>query len=416
MRDMRPPWPVPLLGLLCFAAYAPALNNGFIADDYVLLNYADSLKRDFFFLFQFPPLNFRMTSFALYGLFKSVFGYRYEYFYAFDILLHFVNVFLLWRLLRLVAGDKATAFAGAAIFAVCQAPQEAVMWLTAMGETLQGVFVLCTLLAWLKHRYLLSAVFFFIALFSKESALVVLALVPILQLQQRKKLFPVAYWVLLVPPAIFGAAFFYTWSTNHLIRNNIYVISSQAIVVVVKTLLRLVWPWLVVLLILFRIDLGRWPEPRPIVATVGVMSVTLLPYVFLTYSTYLPSRQVYLASMVLSWSLAWLLRQLGNAKVQTAFAGAFLAGNLGYLWFQKDNQFERRAAPTTQLLQVLRSNQPRQILIFDFPYPNPNIAKDVSFLVPGWTRDLVGVNGTGETCTDCLTFHWNAQTQTYIRP
>ena len=150
-----------LLALLCLAAYAPVLNNGFIADDYVLLEWSDKLKQDFFFLFTIPPMNFRTTSIALYGLLKSVFGFRYEFFYAFNILLHFINAFLFSRLLMLTERDKVVAFAGAAMFAVFQAPQEAVMWITGMGETLQGLFVLCTLLAWLKHRYFWSAVFFF---------------------------------------------------------------------------------------------------------------------------------------------------------------------------------------------------------------------------------------------------------------
>ena len=395
-------------------AYAPALNNGFIADDFVLLKYSDNLKQDFLFLFQVPPLNFRMTSIALYGLLKSVFGYRSEYFYVFSILLHFVTALLFWRFLRLITGGKAVAFAGAAMFAVFSNPQEAIMWVTAVHEVLQGLFILCTLLAWLKKRYVLSAVFFFFALFSKESALMVLALVPMLQWQQHKKLFPAAYWVLLLPSTVFIAAFLYTWSTNPMIQSSIYVISPRAAVVAVKTLLHLFWPWLVVLLILFRLDLRRWPEPRPLLATAGAMFVTILPYIFLTYSSYIPSRQLYIVSMVLTWSMASLLLKL-RPKLQIAFAAAFFAVNVQSLWFKQDTQFERRAASTTQLLQVLRSHQPTQILIFDFPYPYPDIAKDVSFLVPGWTRDLVGVNGTGETCADCLMLNWNVQTQTFVR-
>jgi hypothetical protein len=404
-----------LLALLCIAAYAPALNNGFIADDYVQMKYSDNLRHDFFFLFKLAPMNFRTTSIALYGVIKTAFGYRPEFFYAFNILLHFANACLLARLLMLTMGDRLIAFAGASMFAVFQAPQEAIMWLTGMPETLQGLFVLCTLVAWLRHRYFWSAVFFFFALFSKESALMVLALVPMLQWQQRKKLFPPAYGVLWIPVAVFVAVFLHTWSANHLIQKNVYVVGPVAGMVVIKTLLRLVWPWLVVLVVAFRIDQRRWPQPSAFAATLAAMTLTILPYVFLTYSAYLPSRQVYMASMILVWLLAWLYAQLRNRSLQVAFATAFVSVNLAYLWFQKDPEFERRAAPTTQLLQLLRSHRPEQILIFDFPYPEPDIAKDVSFLVPGWTRDLVGVHGTGESCTDCLILHWDARTQTYVR-
>jgi hypothetical protein len=407
-------WPAAILAALCAVAYAPALNNGFIADDHVLLSHSQYLKSDFWFLFKYPPLNFRITSIGMYGVLKALFGYRAEYFYAFGILLHFINILLLKHFLVIVTRDARLSFAGAAMFAVFQAPQEAVMWITAMGETLQGLFVLCTLIAWLRKRYVWSALFFFLALFSKESALLVLALVPLLQWQQGEKLLPKAFAVLLAPTAIFALAFLFTWSNNHLIQNHMYVVRPMAaIVVVVQSLLRLIWPWLVVPVILFRFDRGRWPTAWPIAAALGVMAVTMLPYMFLVYSMYLPSRQLYLASMLLMWLTASLWRQWRNKVLQSAFVAVFVAVNIGSIWFQKDSQYEKRAAPTTQLLRLLQSRQPTQLLIFDFAYPYPDIAKDVSHLAPGWTRDLVGVDGTGETCTDCLKLRWNDSTQTY---
>jgi hypothetical protein len=407
-------WQAAILAILCTVAYAPALNNGFIADDHVLLSHSQYLKNDFWFLFKYPPLNFRITSIGMYGVLKGLFGYRAEYFYAFGILLHFINVLLLKRFLGMVTHDARLAFAGAAMFAVFQAPQEAVMWITAMGETLQGLFILCTLLAWLRKRYVWSAVFFLFALFSKESALLVLAFVPLLQWQQGGKVFPRAYAVLLAPTAVFGLTYLYTWSNNHLIQNAMYVVRPMAAIVVVgQTLLQLTWPWLVVPVILFRFDRGRWPEAWPVAAALGAMTVTMLPYMFLTYSPYLPSRQIYLASMLLMWLITSLWRQWTNKTLRSAFVAVFVAVNIGYIWFQKDPQYVKRAAPTTQLLRLLQSRQPTQLLIFDFAYPYPDIAKDVSHLAPGWTRDLVGVDGTGETCTDCVKLRWNAATQTY---
>ena len=403
----------PLLALLCVAAYLPALNNGFIADDYVLLEYSDRLANDFFFLFNFPPLNFRLTSVALYHALKSSFGYRAEFFYAFNILLHLANAVFLSKLIELMTGDPRVSRLAAVFFAVFQAPQEAVMWLTAMGETLQGLFVLLTLIMWIKRRYGLSALFYFFALFSKESALLVLVFVPFVQWHQRKKLFPAACGALLIPSLVFGAAFLYTWSTNHLIQKDVYGVSWTAPLVEGKTLLRLIWPWLIAAIALFRWDARRWPDPPRIGGFVACMAVTLLPYIFLKYSTYLPSREVYLASMLLAWILASLTMELKTAKLRTAFIAAFLVVNLSYLWFQKDAQFENRAAPTNELLRLLRAHRPTQILIFDFAYPQPDTAKAVSWLVPGWTRDLVGVNGTGETCEDCVKLRWDAKTRTY---
>src|ERR1700688_3240617 len=46
-----------LLTGLAFGAYLPALNTGFIADDYVFLEWGQQLKSNIWFLFRFPPLN-----------------------------------------------------------------------------------------------------------------------------------------------------------------------------------------------------------------------------------------------------------------------------------------------------------------------------------------------------------------------
>src|SRR5437868_1593909 len=88
-----------LLAAICVVTYLPALNNGFIADDYVYLEWATKLKTDIWFLFRIPPNNFLLTSFIVFLLLKSAFGYRSEIFYAFNILLHLTNCILLWRVM-----------------------------------------------------------------------------------------------------------------------------------------------------------------------------------------------------------------------------------------------------------------------------------------------------------------------------
>src|ERR1700686_2200563 len=89
-----------LLALLCIGAYAPALNNGFIADDFVILQRIEILKTDPGYLFKVVPENFRATSYLVFGLFKAVAGYDARWFYPFTILLHTVNCVLFYKLLR----------------------------------------------------------------------------------------------------------------------------------------------------------------------------------------------------------------------------------------------------------------------------------------------------------------------------
>src|SRR5438132_1408211 len=74
-----------LIGLACFAAYLPILNNGFIADDFVKLNMVELLKVNPGYTLQTPPEIFRSTSDIVFILLKTCFGYRSGFFYAFSI-------------------------------------------------------------------------------------------------------------------------------------------------------------------------------------------------------------------------------------------------------------------------------------------------------------------------------------------
>ena len=120
-------WPF----LLPVIAYAPALNNGFIADDYVILQRIDLMKVQPLYLFRVPPENFRIVSYAVFGFLKSLAGYDARFFYAVSIAIHVANVALFWRFLAFVLKDEFVSRTAAVLFAVFQAPQEAVMWLAA---------------------------------------------------------------------------------------------------------------------------------------------------------------------------------------------------------------------------------------------------------------------------------------------
>src|SRR5436853_5959033 len=90
---------VPFLALACLAAYAPAFNNGFIADDYVNLEWAGKFFAHPGFLFTVPPQNFRMTSFVVFEALKQIFGYRPAVWYVVNTIFHFIACLLLWRIL-----------------------------------------------------------------------------------------------------------------------------------------------------------------------------------------------------------------------------------------------------------------------------------------------------------------------------
>ena len=120
-----------------------------------------------------------------------------------------------------------------------------------------------------------------------------------------------------------------------------------------------------------------------------------------------------MASMVLVAVLAHLIRECRQPQIQLALVIAFIAYNIGYIWIRKDPEFESRAAPTTELLALLKSHQPAPIMLERFPYANYAIAKDVSGAAPGWTGDLIHVNESPESCRDCVTLRWDAGSKKY---
>ena len=400
-----------VLGGLVLVAYFPAFNNGFISDDYVLLERFRILKHDPLYLFSIPPDNFRYTCYVCFALLKSVFGYRPACFYAFTVLVHFISALMLGKYLRLVSGSAAAAALGSLFFAAVQNPQEAVMWLTGMNELLLGAFMLGTLLAWLKERYLVAAVFYALALFSKESSIIMFVLVPLTDIYRRRQFVWRRQYAYLLIPALLGTALYVYTRHSNALYTQYYAVRPHGLLVELNSLHRLAFPWVytALLLLLAKKRLGN---PGTLLAPVSWVILALIPYVFLTYQNHVPSRNQYVACMGIAWLLALLVEKLPGSSLKYVSVAAFMVANVAYLWFVKDAQYEERAAPTSQLVRELRLHSPDRVLILNFPL-NPWIAKDAALHVPGWRPDLIMANEPREACSTCWTLSWDAWARRY---
>ncbi len=403
-----------LLGSLVVLAYAPAVNNGFISDDYVILGRLLDLKRNLLGLFSMPPEGFRLTSYCSFALLKAAFGYRAEYFYAFTVLLHLTNAVMVWRLLGHLTKSEHTAKLGALFFAVCQNPQEAMTWLAGMNEALLAAFILGMLLAWIKGHQLWSVFLYVLALFSKESAVALLLLVPLVDYPRAGRwALKTAYLSLVVPLLPFCLLYLSTRNSNTLLTTGFYAIRVGALWVLVNSLHRLVFPWAYFALIQVFVkrawaSLKSWSHP------VAWMAVSLLPYIFLTYQNHVPSRNQYVASVGLAWLLALAVEELLTIKWRYAFVAVFLVVNIAYLWFVKDPQYVLRAAPTNQLIMELQKLQPQRIRVTEFPL-NPWMAKNTTLLIRGWQPEMVLVNEQAAACAHCPELRWNPRFLRYTR-
>jgi len=87
------------------------------------------------------------------------------------------------------------------------------------------------------------------------------------------------------------------------------------------------------------------------------IAVALLPYVFLTYSTAIPSRQTYLATAGLAILFGLAMQTLARREVMAVAAAVMVIHNVGILWTKKRAQFLERAAPTERLIQMARTTE-----------------------------------------------------------
>ena len=170
--------------LLLFAAvliaYLPAWHAGFVWDDdaYVtgnpLLTASDGLWR-IWFSFDSPSQYFPLV-YTTFRLEHALWGLNPLGYHGVNILLHGINAILLWRLLTRL--EIPGAWFAAALFAIHPVQVESVAWVTELKNVEMGFFFLLSLLAWTVfdkkkgsyQYYLLSLIFYALALFSKTTA------------------------------------------------------------------------------------------------------------------------------------------------------------------------------------------------------------------------------------------------------
>lgn len=196
-----------LISLACllavtFLSYLPALKNGFTNFDDDLYVTDNALVKDIspanitriFSSFQqalYKPLV--MLSFALeYHFFKlQAFVYHLN-----NLILHLLNVSLVFWLIFLLSKDIMAAFITALLFGIHPMHVESVAWVTERKDVLFSFFFLCSAISYLKYRnkesrspYYLSLGAFLLALLAKPTALTLPFVLLLFDFLQRRKNF-----------------------------------------------------------------------------------------------------------------------------------------------------------------------------------------------------------------------------------
>ncbi len=401
-----------LLAGLCVGAYMPAFNNGFISDDYVILGRLDPLAHNFLYLLSVPPECFRLTSYISFGFVRFLFGYHPEGYYAFSLLIHITNSLLLWKLLARITQSSGVGLLAGVFFATVQGHQEAIMWLAAMNEVLLGLCLLAGIILWEKGRIVWSATAYVAGLFSKESALVYVALLPLLMWQSSgSKRCSRGYALILGISAAFAALFYRLSAGNFMLGAGTYALTGHAVPVFLWSMHRLMFPWIYVAVVFHLVQRRGLEGLKSAGKGLAFAAIALFPYIFLTYQNHVTSRQEYLASMGIAWALAMLMQGLQNRNLRSVFALIFVAANISYIWI-KDRQFEQRAAPSNRLIEQLKGRAPQDLAIYDFP-ANPWIAKLTARMAPGWQPDMIHVDPPASECAACPALRWDPRAEQY---
>ena len=171
------------LGVMVVAAYFPAFLAGFVWDDRIFTG--TPLVRDWPGLWRiwFSPAEIENEAhywpllYTTFWLEHKLWGYAPAGYHIVNVLLHFANTLLLWRLLARLAVPG--AWVAAAVFAVHPLHVESVAWIMERKDVLSGLFYLAAFSTWIRFTeearpkqrrryYLLTLAFFVLGLLSKS--------------------------------------------------------------------------------------------------------------------------------------------------------------------------------------------------------------------------------------------------------
>jgi hypothetical protein len=368
---------------LALLAYAPLFTQPFVQDDYPDIEMARvfGAPSGWGAMLSHGIFRYRATWWVMAYWTDRLFGFSPVAAYSVTIALHIVCAWLVYALGAWNAIGWRVSAAAAAFFAVYEGHQEAVMWYNSAHEELLLLFGVASFLAWVKFLergswrwYAMSLAAFFLALLSKETAIVFVLLLLIPMAPPGRRRF--GFWL---PFALMAAAevwlLFGARSYSFRFRDGSFSLHAPFWITWPESYLRLLWVW--GLLALAALLVLRATQYRRAAVTAAVWTgLALVPYSFITYMHRVPSRHTYLASAGLALLVGAgfvALRDRVGLRWALAAASLVIAVNVGILWTKKRQQFLERAAPTERLIALARKvNGP----IYMRCFPDPGMIAD----------------------------------------
>lgn len=228
VRKKKPLWSALLvLSAVTIAVYCVSFFNGFVWDDEFIIVKNPAMRQitsmtDLLLSPDVVKPYYRPLNRATYLLDYWLFGMNPSPFHAINVMIHLLNVFLLYLVCCKVTTDRVSAFITALIFAVHPINTEAVNFISARNNLLSLFFSLASFLLFLRGKEgsrgwpFLSATLFFFGLLCKETALMVFIVIALYTFLARPSTFLAGLWekvsTLLPYLASAGVYFLMRWS------------------------------------------------------------------------------------------------------------------------------------------------------------------------------------------------------------
>jgi protein O-mannosyl-transferase len=196
--------PLVLLALVTLACYANSLQNGFVSDDHVIIEmnretlgfktFFSSLVSTDYVYENTQTLYYRPLTRLSYLVDAYFFDVNPAGFHTVNITLHIICTVLIYFTLLRLGHRQSVSLCAALLFGIHPINSETVNFISSRNNILTAIFVLMSLLAFLgaekqgeKVGYFLSAIFFFLAMLSKETGVMLFPFLIVYKIYQELK-------------------------------------------------------------------------------------------------------------------------------------------------------------------------------------------------------------------------------------
>jgi hypothetical protein len=137
--------------LVAVAVYIVAVNNFFVADDFIWLYRSRMLPHNIVGMFRPDVMYFDPLVYLSFYLNYSFTGLEPTWYHAVDLAIHAINSALVYRLVKCLQGDDRTALYAGVLFASSFAIADAVLWPSSRVDLVATLFSLGTLILFVNY-------------------------------------------------------------------------------------------------------------------------------------------------------------------------------------------------------------------------------------------------------------------------